>query len=137
MIRPLSLASTRAAAAAARAEARHVLGFALLAEALLGLAALIAPTWTAALFGVDAGEGARLFGALLIGVTLMQTSALGDPGLGRIAVLGGVFARALVGLTAILGVEGLNILGAIELILAASVYLAFRRMIIAALSSRP
>ncbi|MEX2518072.1 MAG: hypothetical protein WD969_01925 [Paracoccaceae bacterium] len=137
MIEPLSLASTRGAAAATQAEARYALGFALLVEVLAGLAILIAPEWAAAQVGVEAGDSARLLGALLIGVSVMQSSALGDPGLGRIAVLGGVFARALVGLTAILGVEGLNAVGAVELVLAAAVYLAFRRMIIATLSSRP
>ncbi|QDY71591.1 hypothetical protein [Qingshengfaniella alkalisoli] len=133
MIASLSKSETRQAAEARAKDFRRLLLLVLVVEGMLGLLAMVCPTWVLG----DVNETSRLGGALLLSFAIMHVPALLQAELYRLAIVLGVIARILIALTALFLTAGFNFFALIEMVFAVTLYVGFRTMVIAVLQARP
>lgn len=140
----LSIGSTRAEADTRRARHRRVFAIALGLQLVIGALFLFLPTFALGVVGLSplmGPEWPSIWGATLIFVTLMQVPGAIDPVNQRYANVVAVAGRALMVATflwhGLAGETSFLWFAAFDLAFGAAIYLGFRRLVIAELSTRP
>lgn len=136
----LSLGWTRAQAESRIAWHRRVYGLALLLQLIVGGLFLFFPTFSLNTIGLSPSMGPEwpsIWGATLIFVTALQFPGVLDPVKQRYTNVIAVLGRLLMVLTFFYWGGPLIILGLFDLFFGALIYLGFRRLVLAELSTRP
>lgn len=136
----LSLGWTRDQANSRIAQHRRIYGLALFLQLIVGGLFLFVPTFSLNTVGLSPSMGPQwpsIWGATLIFVTVMQFPGVLDPVRQRYTNVVAVLGRLLMVLTFFYWGGPFIILGLFDLVFGTLIYLGFRRLVLAELSTRP
>jgi hypothetical protein len=137
----LTIGATRSAAAGARQRFRRLYAVSLALHSLIAAAGLLLPVWIAGIIGMqpaaDAVPWIRVWGGLVLVTSLFQIPGLMDPIDGRVVVIIGIIGRFAMALLFLCLGGAFLWLAALDGLFGIVLLVAFQRLIVAEIMTRP